>query len=36
MPIDVSVAGGSGLVAGELLRLLVHHPSVRIASVTSA
>ncbi|MBR9975012.1 MAG: N-acetyl-gamma-glutamyl-phosphate reductase [Bacteroidetes bacterium] len=36
MPIEVSIAGGSGLVAGELLRLLVHHPSVSITSVASA
>lgn len=36
MPIDVSIAGGSGMVAGELLRLLVHHPSVTVASVVSA
>ena len=33
--IDVSILGASGYTGGELLRLLVQHPDVRIASVTS-
>ena len=32
----VSVVGGSGYVGGELLRLLLFHPSVSVAQVTSA
>ncbi len=35
MTINASVAGGSGFVAGELLRVLAIHPDVRIASVIS-
>ena len=35
MAIDVAIAGGSGLVAGELLRLLAAHPEVRFVSVAS-
>lgn len=31
----VSVVGGSGYVGGELLRLLLFHPQVEIAQVTS-
>lgn len=34
--INASIAGGSGLVAGELLRLLTLHPSVHIAAVISS
>ncbi len=33
--IAVSIAGGSGYVGGELLRLLLAHPHVRIQQVTS-
>jgi N-acetyl-gamma-glutamyl-phosphate/LysW-gamma-L-alpha-aminoadipyl-6-phosphate reductase len=32
----VSIVGGSGYVGGELLRLLLFHPSVEVAQVTSA
>ena len=31
----VAVVGGSGYVGGELLRLLLHHPDVELAQVTS-
>lgn len=34
--LKVSIVGGSGYVGGELLRLLLFHPSVQIAQVTSA
>lgn len=34
-PIRVSIVGGSGYGGGELLRLLLHHPHVEIAQVTS-
>jgi N-acetyl-gamma-glutamyl-phosphate reductase common form len=34
--IPVLVLGGSGYVAGELLRLLAHHPVFRVAAVASA
>lgn len=33
--IKVSIAGGTGYTAGELLRILTHHPKVEIASVLS-
>ena len=33
--ISVGVVGGSGYTGGELLRLLLNHPSVRLAAVTS-
>lgn len=33
--ISVSIVGGSGYVGGELLRLLLSHPDVRVAQVTS-
>ena len=33
--IDVSIAGGSGYTGGELVRLLLQHPEVRIRQVTS-
>jgi N-acetyl-gamma-glutamyl-phosphate/LysW-gamma-L-alpha-aminoadipyl-6-phosphate reductase len=33
--IRVSIAGGSGYVGGELLRLLLAHPAVEVAQVTS-
>lgn len=33
--ISVGIVGGSGYVAGELLRLLVHHPAVHIAFIYS-
>lgn len=33
--INVSVLGGSGYAGGELLRILLHHPKVRIKQVTS-
>jgi N-acetyl-gamma-glutamyl-phosphate reductase len=36
MEINVSIAGGAGFVAGELLRVLAGHPSVRLASVLSS
>lgn len=34
-PIRVSVVGGSGYVGGELIRVLVRHPSAVLAQVTS-
>ncbi len=33
--IKVSIAGGTGYTAGELLRILIHHPQVQIESVVS-
>lgn len=33
--IKVSIAGGTGYTAGELLRILIHHPQVHIDSVVS-
>lgn len=33
--LDVSIVGGSGYAGGELLRLLLQHPRVRIKQVTS-
>lgn len=33
--IKVSIAGGTGYTAGELLRILLHHPQVQIESVVS-
>ena len=33
--IKVGIAGGAGYTAGELLRILVHHPKVEITSVLS-
>ena len=33
--LKVSIVGGTGYTAGELLRLLVHHPQVEIESVVS-
>ena len=33
--IKVSIAGGTGYTAGELLRILIHHPKVKIESVLS-
>ena len=33
--IKVSIAGGTGYTAGELLRILMHHPQVEIESVLS-
>lgn len=33
--IKVAIAGGTGYTAGELLRILVNHPSVKIVSVLS-
>lgn len=35
MTIKVSIVGGSGYVGGELLRLLLFHPHVEVAQVTS-
>lgn len=35
MPMKVGVVGASGFVGGETLRLLVNHPRVEIAAVTS-
>ncbi len=35
MTITVSIVGGSGYVGGELLRLLLGHPEVEVAQVTS-
>jgi len=34
-PITLSIIGGSGYTGGELLRLLLDHPHVRIQQVTS-
>ncbi len=34
-PLKTSIVGGSGYVGGELLRLLLKHPQVQIAQVTS-
>jgi len=34
-PVRVSIVGGSGYGGGELLRLLLGHPQVEIAQVTS-
>ncbi|MGI6571933.1 MAG: N-acetyl-gamma-glutamyl-phosphate reductase [Fermentimonas sp.] len=34
--IKVSIVGGTGYTAGELLRILLHHPSVHIESVISS
>jgi LysW-gamma-L-alpha-aminoadipyl-6-phosphate/LysW-L-glutamyl-5-phosphate reductase len=34
--VRVTVVGGSGYIGGELIRLLLGHPRVRIAAVTSA
>ncbi len=33
--LDVSIVGGSGYAAGELLRLISHHPSLRLKQVAS-
>lgn len=33
--IKASIAGGTGYTAGELLRLLIHHPQVQLESVVS-
>ncbi|HKR00365.1 MAG TPA: N-acetyl-gamma-glutamyl-phosphate reductase [Pyrinomonadaceae bacterium] len=35
MAVNVSIAGGSGYVGGELLRLLLEHPEVEVRQVTS-
>lgn len=35
MSVRVSIVGGSGYVGGELLRLLLDHPAVAVAQVTS-
>jgi LysW-gamma-L-alpha-aminoadipyl-6-phosphate/LysW-L-glutamyl-5-phosphate reductase len=34
-PLEVSIVGGSGYAGGELLRLLLLHPGVRVRQVTS-
>ena len=34
-PISVSIVGGSGYVGGEALRLLLQHPNISVAQVTS-
>ncbi len=34
--IKVSIVGGTGYTAGELLRILIHHPNVQIESVISS
>ncbi|OIK23564.1 N-acetyl-gamma-glutamyl-phosphate reductase [Streptomyces malaysiense] len=36
MTLRVAVAGASGYAGGEILRLLLHHPEVRIGSLTAA
>ncbi|MDR1518461.1 MAG: N-acetyl-gamma-glutamyl-phosphate reductase, partial [Dysgonamonadaceae bacterium] len=36
MKIKVSIAGGTGYTAGELLRILLNHPGVEIDSVISS
>ncbi len=36
MSVTVSIVGASGYVGGELLRLLLQHPAVNVAQVTSA
>jgi N-acetyl-gamma-glutamyl-phosphate/LysW-gamma-L-alpha-aminoadipyl-6-phosphate reductase len=33
--VKVSIAGGSGYIGGELLRLLLFHPRVEVSQVTS-
>ena len=33
--IEASIAGASGYVGGELLRLLLAHPQVRVKQITS-
>lgn len=33
--INIGLVGGSGLTAGELIRILIHHPKVNISSVVS-
>jgi N-acetyl-gamma-glutamyl-phosphate/LysW-gamma-L-alpha-aminoadipyl-6-phosphate reductase len=34
--VDVTIVGGSGYVGGELLRLLLFHPHIRLKQITSA
>ena len=34
--VDVTIVGGSGYVGGELLRLLLFHPYIRLKQITSA
>ena len=34
-PLRVGIVGGAGYTAGELLRLLIRHPRVEIAAVSS-
>ena len=34
--INVSIVGGTGYTAGELLRILLNHPNVHIESVISS
>jgi [amino group carrier protein]-6-phospho-L-2-aminoadipate/5-phospho-L-glutamate reductase len=34
--IDVGIVGGAGYIGGELLRILLGHPEVRVVAVTSA
>lgn len=34
-PLDVTIVGGSGYAGGELLRILLFHPGIRIRQVTS-
>jgi len=36
MTLDVAIVGGSGYTGGELMRLLLRHPDVRLVQVTSS
>ena len=33
--INVAIAGGAGYTGGELIRLLLHHPSAHLVSIVS-
>jgi N-acetyl-gamma-glutamyl-phosphate/LysW-gamma-L-alpha-aminoadipyl-6-phosphate reductase len=36
MPIEVSIIGGSGYTGGELIRVLLRHPEVKLKKITSS